>query len=138
MCIKLVGMFDDLQIITAIKMLKSAKELASLPPDSEDIFCSNAVQRYSSRDKDLEDVNLIDFVSERLTTRRTKVILYYPYDKDSQKEDFCRVHLLLYVPWRKEDELKGDFESYTDRYLTFENQINECRSHYHKIDNHIL
>ena len=68
-------------------MLKSAKELSSLPPDSEDIFCSNALDRYSQRESELEDINLIDFVSERLTSRRTKVILYYPYDKESQKED---------------------------------------------------
>ena len=66
-----------------VKMLKSAKELASLPPDSEDIFCSNALQRYSLRDKDLDNVNLIDFVSGRLTNGHTKVILYYPYDKST-------------------------------------------------------
>ena len=95
-------------------MLKSASELAALPPASDDIFYSNALERYAIRDEQNENVNLIDYMSERLTSRRTKVVLHHVYDKVTQLEDFCRVQLFLYIPWRDENKLKGEFETYAE------------------------
>ena len=121
-----------------VKMLKSSKNLADLPPDSEDIFVHNSLDSYALRDATYENVNLIDFVSGRLTEKRTKVVLYYYYDKVTQLEEFSRVQLLLFVPWRDESRLKVDFETHADRYLSMETEIEKIRSHYHRIENKVV
>ena len=64
--------------------------------------------------------------------------MYYYYDRKQQFEEFARVQLLLYVPWRNEDELKGTFNSHAECYLTKEAQINDIRAFYHKIENEKL
>ena len=101
-----------------VKMLKSRQQLAELPPESDDIFMVNCFDRYAKRENALEGMNLIDFVSGRLSDRKPKVIMYYYYDRKQQFEEFARVQLLLYVPWRKEDELKGSFDSHVEHYLS--------------------
>ena len=112
--------------------------MASLSPDSEDIFLTDCFQRYAVRDKNFENVNLIDYISGRLTDKKTKVVLYYQYDPKTQFDDFARVQLLLFTAWRKESELTGNFENYGDRYLSIEKQIEEARSFYHKMKKKVL
>ena len=121
-----------------VRMLKSFQELCTLPEHSEDIFYANIFQRYAKRDVESESVSLIDFVSDRLTNRRTKIILYYSPDKNTQYEEFCRVQLLLFIPWRNEHKLTGDLESYSDCYIKYEQEINQIRSYYHKMETHLL
>ena len=121
-----------------VKMLKDLNQLKSLSPDSEDIFLTGSLEKYAKRASLDENVNLIDFMSGRKAKSKTKIVLYFSYDKSQQFEEFCRVQLLLFISWRKETELMGSFLSHSDRYLSLENEINELRSHYHKIDSQEL
>ena len=125
-------------IVERVKMLKSAKALASLSPESEDIFYSNCLQRYALRDKDSENVNLIDFVSGRLTDKKTKVVLYYSYNPDTDFEEFSRVQLLLFNPWRNEAALAGDFETHADKYLSIKPKLEQARAFYHNMEKKVL
>ena len=72
-----------------VKMLKSSKMLLNLPPESEDIFHISCLDRYAKREKELEEINLIDYVSGRLSQQRTKVVLYYYYDKEQEMEEYA-------------------------------------------------
>ena len=121
-----------------VKMLKGLNELKNLSPDSEEIFLTNSLEKYAKRSKNNEHINLIDFVSGRLDNKKTKVVLYYQYDKIQQFEEFSRVQLLLYFPWRKENELMGSFSSHADRYLSLKEIIDKVRFTYHKIENQEL
>ena len=52
-----------------------------------------------------------------------KVVIVRPYcspDPDGPKyEQYCKQKLMLHVPFRHVDELKGDCDSFTDAYALF-------------------
>ena len=53
----------------------------------------------------------------RLQRRRVPAVLRWPsfsLHKDSEK--YYRSRLMLFVPWRNEDQLSGNFDTYEERY----------------------
>ena len=53
-------------------------------------------------------------------------------------EEYSRVQLLLFIPWRDEDKLMAEFPTYADRYLSLEKEIELSRSFYHKTAQKVL
>lgn len=103
------------------KMLKSKKELSSLPPDSRDIFVSNYLDHYQVRPLSLEicclaefvapyeyrrtltDLKLIDGSGYLHKRKKMKVIRYQRYDQDVDPENFERENVMLFYPYRNEE-----------------------------------
>ena len=65
-------------------------------------------------------------------------MLYYPYDRELELEEYCRVQLLLFVPWHDEFALMGDFETHTARFLSMENAIKKLKAEFHQIEDQEL
>lgn len=103
------------------KMLKSKKELSSLPPDSRDIFVPNYLDHYQVRPLSIEMCCLAEFVAtyeyKRTPTylklidnsgyvhkrKQMKVIRYRRYDQNVDPVNFERENAMLFYPYRNEE-----------------------------------
>ena len=63
--------------------------------------------------------------------RVDKIIRYVRYNRDSDSENYHRVQLMLFFPWRKEvSDLLGDYESYEASYMAkFDTVIQNASSY---------
>ena len=119
------------------RMPKSNFELADLDDDDEDVFQICIHDRYAVRPDDLEEMCLATFVAEydvapqdasgkniielkdpkmgKMRKRgRTAVIRTHRFNDDTFKYYYSK--LLLFLPWRNEDELIAGYEMYQDHY----------------------
>ena len=116
-------------------------------PDDEDIAQSSLITRYVKRSSELENVCLADYAalydkvtrsashtnsddeddSENVALMSTssnpvcrnvpKVIRYFHVNRVSDPENYARVKLMLYAPWRNEErDLSGAFQTCAERY----------------------
>ena len=56
--------------------------------------------------------------------KNPRIIRYVRYSKRTDLENYCRERLMLFVPWRKEEnDLLGSFENYYDHYVALKDLI---------------
>ena len=157
-------------------LMKSKKELESLPDSSVKIEADNIVKRYSRRHDVLDNYCLADFVSKviSVTTNKTKepdrdpdsvddemnehsvaetspkarysvvhgdvkinlrtkpkIIRYVRYNKTSDRENYFREQLMLFHPWRNEqNDLLGPYDTYEERIQPLLEQISQIKKQY--------
>ena len=119
--------------------LKSQADLEEMADEDTDVECDNASKRYLRRPVQLEDTCLADFIAWystapagqnsqrnllRLTTgeklrkrRKQAVIRYVRFCKEKDSENYYREVLMLFHPWRIEEEIIGTCDSYGERYI---------------------
>ena len=140
-------------------VLKPMEQLQCLPDESTDFFCSNHFQRYSCRSEELKNLCLADWYAQyelapknyrnsknsfflkngqwvkKLNKRR--VIRFVGYSQLRDPENFFREKLLLYYPFKYEDELLLGCESYQQAYEKVKSIILENSRFYEKWMNEI-
>jgi hypothetical protein len=107
-----------------VKLLISQEELEKLDDRSTDIFASGLLEHYVKRPISLENLTLAEFAADyRYSSIKTKnaialqnktgfiskriksrIIRYRNYHYETDPEDYIREHVMLYIPWRNEEE----------------------------------
>ena len=131
------------------RMPKNQFELADMDDDDEDVFMSSIHDYYASRPDDMEDMCLAEFAShyKKSSLRNKKAVML----KDTKlgciakrttqavirshrfSEDDYRFYyskLLLFYPWRCEDQLKGEYESCQEKYIAVRDSVEKNASPY--------
>lgn len=134
------------------RLLKSEKELQSLPGDSVNIFQTSIVDRYAARPKTLENMCYADFASQYIKGSNTeqnnnldgavkvrnskrqsitlqnklgkmyRLIRFHATPRRKDPESYYHRTLMMYLPWRDHEELK--FEgSYKKKLLMVSSQL---------------
>ena len=70
-------------------------------------------------DNDLPYDNVITLQNGLGSMRKRKkkaVIRWHNFNLEKEPEKHFRSHIMLFLPWRDEDKLRGNFKSYSDRY----------------------
>ena len=132
-----------------LKNHKKLKELLDTEPDSVNIFESNIIDDfYPKRPNDLEDVCLYDFVRwyvlsktncdgnrtyRRLNKPRLPNHKIYDPSKEDQCEDYYYCLLLLFVPFRNEDDLLGVHHSAEQAFNHFLSSCSSMEGHHEKL-----
>ena len=62
--------------------------------------------------------------------RHDKVARYVKYNKKTDPENHYRELLLLFHPWRDESKIRGDRDTYEDRYNDLTDEVEEVRAHF--------
>ena len=70
--------------------------------------------------------------------RNPRVIRFVNYNRTHDPENYCREKLLLYMPWRREEMLKGESESYIEAFEANEIIIRNNMSKYEKFAEEVL
>ena len=118
------------------RMPKPFHMLKNMDDDSEDIFMQSIHDRYEARPDDLEDMCLADFAAKYNTVsddasgknvislknnmwkmrlqQKEAVIRTHRYSENDFRYFYSR--LLLFLPWRNEDELIGGYSTYEEYY----------------------
>ena len=140
-------------------LVKSKKQLEQLDPDSTDIAVDNLIRCYQNRPHQMENYCLADFASkvnicqqmgplsksstvicfsQNTVYRRRKkdrIICYVNYSKKKDPENHYHERLMLFFPWRNEDTyLKGNCDSYKEKYMMHKDDIEKIRIHYEKFN----
>ena len=119
------------------RMPKSPCDLAGMEDEDEDVFMASIHDRYAARPNDLEDLCLAAFATKynrapkdakgknvihlkdnslgQMTKRTTDAVLCTHKFKDDTYQ-FYFSKLLLFLPWRKEQELMEGYNSYQQHY----------------------
>ena len=151
-----------------VGLLKSKQALEQMEDDSENVFCTSPVDRYSSRPDVLEHMCMAEFAATYTTHETVQTdeddhmpqdllyieeeanqsdrILRYPksielknhlglmtrrnqycvirFHKEKEGEEMYRNLLMLYLPWRDEDQdLMAGFQSYEDHFEHVEETV---------------
>ena len=69
--------------------------------------------------------------------RNPRVIRFVNYSRVHDPENYCREKLLLYMPWRQEELLKGQNESYIEAYEANENVLRNNMCKYEKFSEEV-
>lgn len=107
-----------------VLMLKSEKELAKLDKESNDVYVTGSISKYSNRPKTMENVCLADFIAEykkgssqkvnenededlseaNIYSCRNKpaIIRYRRYKLIQDNHNYYREQIMLFLPWRNE------------------------------------
>ena len=104
------------------RILKTEKELRSMPEDCEDVLADNVISRYVDRPEEMESVCLADFAAKYTFTKRKPtgqhielesgymiprekplILRYRRYGEQSDSLNFFREQLMLFYPWRDEE-----------------------------------
>ncbi len=107
--------------------------------------CSDNVYDYDEHDEDVVTDEIIEDLTEQddifpLRTRHAtfkkrknpRVIRFVNYNRTHDPENYCREKLLLYMPWRKEELLKGKHDSYAQAFESNEIVIKRNMGKYEK------
>ena len=71
----------------------------------------------------------------RLQRRRVPAILRWPaFSLHKDPEKYYRSRLMLFVPWREEDKLQGDFDTYEGQYDAEQEAIHQIEARYLSIN----
>ena len=131
-------------------MPKPFHMLKDMDDDSEDIFMWSIHDRYVARPDELEDMCLANFAAKYSTgsddaSGKNVITLKNNIGKMRlrQKEVVIRTHrysendfryfysrLLLFLPWRNEDELMGGYSTYEEHYNVKLNTVEENAQKY--------
>lgn len=140
-----------------IKMLKSDSKLEDLSDDSTDIFEKGLLEHYIQRPISLNNETLAEFAANfRFSTSKTaralslkdgsgfvtrrltsRVIRYRNYQFEKEPEEFLCENIMLYVPWRHEqnDILNKNLE---ELYSFHEESIRDKRKMFNALDSNIM
>ena len=67
--------------------------------------------------------------------KKDRIIRYVNYNKNKDQENHYHERLMLFLPWRDEEtDLKGNCESYKERYMMEKDDIKKIRVHYEKFN----
>ncbi|KAI8484274.1 hypothetical protein Bbelb_380590 [Branchiostoma belcheri] len=126
-----------------VSMLKSSAVLDAMEDEDEDVFETSLNDRYAARPSELESMSLAEFTAtyavaygestsdETSTTKQERIqlqkglgVMYkrrrpavIRFHKEKEVGESKYRHLLmLYCPWRNEDQLMSDFDSYEQHY----------------------
>ncbi len=69
--------------------------------------------------------------------RNPRVIRFVNYNREYDQENYCRERMLLYLPWRKEEMLKGKHDSYAEAFQANEELIKRNLCKYEKFVNEV-
>ncbi len=70
--------------------------------------------------------------------RNPRVIRFVNYSRSHDPENYCREKLLLYMPWRREEMLKGKYETFCEAFEANENIIKNTMCKYEKFAEEVL
>ena len=129
------------------RMPKSAAQLKEKDDSDEDVWMVNVHERYAGRPDEMENVCLAAFATQYTTCSAHNKKAIHLKKKDlgcvirRRKDAVMRTHrfadddyryyyskLLLFLPWRKEEDLLGRYESYEDHYSNVKNIV-ECNAY---------
>ena len=129
------------------RILKNHTRLSLLDDDSEDIFCDDIYERYRKRPQSMEKWCFADFstkinripirynpkTGDMCKSRNTiigidddfkyslrnsqKILRYFCPPKNEDEEEYYRIILLLYFPWRFENQIIGDSDTYHNKFI---------------------
>ena len=142
------------------RKVKSRKEIESLDADSTDIFCKSIIDYYYPvRPQELESLSLYNFAKWYDVTKikpandfyiledgskypfyikkrqRGYLVNHYRYNVEMQPENYYYSLLLLFKPWRDSSELKLEYSTYAEAFLSIHSQLPEAVSYHEKITN---
>ena len=105
-----------------------AIESYSIPVHNDDLKSSSDEEDYENDDKNKrkkinDNIVLKNDFGEMRKRERPCVIRFHKVTKMTNSEVYFLRLLQLYMPWRNEDELKGDYETYEDKYNEIESSI---------------
>ena len=125
------------------------KELADNNPDSTEIFEKKLIDDYyPTRPEDLKNVCLYDFVKwytykhtdasgnrvyQKLKKPRLQNHRLYDPSKENEREEYYYSLLLLFVPFRNEEELVENNESAENAFSKFIQSNSEIKEHHEKL-----
>ena len=99
-------------------------------PEVESDDIRNYTTAVSTTDIDIDDIQskgeiitLKDEMGKMRKRKRPCVMRYHKVSKLKDSELYYFILLQLYLPWRNEDELKGNFSTYEERYSNVESII---------------
>ena len=65
----------------------------------------------------------------KMTKRRTRcVVRWHNFQENKEPDKFYRSQLMLFLSWRDEDNMKGEFSSYKERYEKQQEEIQQARN----------
>ena len=129
------------------RILKNHNILNALDDECEDIFCDDIFESYRKRPLGMEKWCLADYATKinrlpikfNLSTgvmcssrntivafddkfkyslrRSQKILRYFCPPKNENEEDYYRINLLLFFPWRFENQIIGQNDTYHARFL---------------------
>ena len=133
-----------------LRNYKDLVELQENDPDSADIFEDNLIDTfYPQRPRQLENVCLYDFVSEyercgqddsgkyeyrKLSKPRLPNHKLFDPNKENQREDYFYSLLLLFVPFRSEDQLLEEGETAEQAFNRLLVDNTDLNVHHTKLD----
>ena len=107
------------EFITNVNKVKTRKKIEIYNSDTESDDCEND-------DNDECDQNKRALYSDNNWTyykrKKRKILRYFCPCKTEDKEDYYRIHLLLFYPWIDENQIMTPFESYEDRFTNLSNE----------------
>ena len=95
----------------------------------EDIISSESIENLTIAD----DIFPLTTKTATYKKRRNpRVIRFVNYNRAHDPENYCREKLLLYLPWRREELLKGEYETYAEAFEANETAIRNNMCKYEK------
>ena len=64
---------------------------------------------------------------------KNKVIRFRNYRQKDDSENYCRERLMLYIPWRKEEDIQGKFGSYEEAFRAQYDKIKKIMKEYERM-----
>ena len=78
----------------------------------------------------LPRLNLLNNKGKIFKRRKEAVIRWHNFNPETQSEDHYRSKLMLFQPWRNEDDLKGQHDTFQSKYLADKDNITPNEEHY--------
>ena len=136
-----------------VHLMKSLTELAKLPDSSTEIFSTDMITRYETRPILLDKLTLAQFAAgfvrkgwetqyEELTNKMfawpdksvfiklqtNRIIRYVRFSITKDPENHFRELLMLFKPFRTEDEIISPFKSYKEKYQSVLSEVEPIRA----------
>lgn len=96
-----------------------------LPETSYDLNKEDDIEFNDANDMAEEHVFKDGTVMRKRTV--SKVIYSVGFNKDNDKENFCREQMMLYIPWRNYADILGGYITFEARYLDYKEEIENQR-----------
>lgn len=96
----------------------------------DDYDLDNVDDPHKTDESNIDNFDEVHFAKDGSILRRRKVerIIYsVGFNKDHDKENYYRELLMLYIPWRNENTIIGESNSYEERYYICQNTIQNVR-----------
>ncbi|MES9882338.1 MAG: AAA family ATPase [Sedimenticola sp.] len=94
--------------------------------------CEQNVDQIEHPDTDADDpvAEVMPANKHKQKRKTARILRSVRYNKQHQPEDFYREKIMLYTNWRDEQSLKGQCETYQERYAQLEADIQTQSEHY--------